>query len=165
MLIYCFLFLTEIALVRTFSTRGYLLPQLTLLFVTVYATKHSLKETLWMSFFCGFVHEIISPQFFGTYIWSFVLSGLFIFMVTRKWTDQEASFPMVIWIIGSATLLFHVWVYIYDLMLALFGLLSLPAFGKLFFSRLIWIYLTNILLFYPIRFVFRLIPHEKPFQV
>ena len=158
------LFLAEIALVKTFTSQFYLLPQLTLLFIIVYALSHTLSETIWISFAVGFIHEIVSAQFFGAYIWTFLLSGIFIYLVTSKWTDRKISLPAAVGLVASTTLLFSWWAYVYNLLIALVGLSGNLPVGNFFFWKLIWTTVANLLLFYPVKFIQRLIPDEKSLQ-
>lgn len=152
------LFLFEVAASQVFSPAFYFFPQILLVFVVIFSFRHSFSETLWFSFATGLLSEFFSGFPFGSYVFAFSFSGILTYLATRKLTPREIAFPVSSFLIVLATLLFGLWIYLYQSFASLTGLVSLenPWVLNDFFSGKIWGRLFwNILFLYPVKLIFR----------
>ncbi len=157
----CFLivlFLLEISAIKVFSTVPYLIPRLTLLLVMVFALANSFTATIWFSFASGFLMEIFSGAFFGAFIFAYALVGAMVYLLTRKFTAQDLGFYTAVFLVVLQTLFFGIWVYLFSRLAGFMNNGEYVAFRELFDLKLIWVLLVNILFFYPIRAIFKLLP-------
>ena len=141
-----------------FSQEPQFIPQLVLLFVIVFALTHSLVETLWVSFLAGFFEELFSGIFFGAHIWAFVLTGVVIYLITRNLTAEEIKFPTALFLVALASVFYVFAIYAYDSALNLLEAGNIQSlhyyFPQIFFLEIV----LNIVLFFPIRAVYKLVP-------
>lgn len=154
------LFLIEVACRKVFSGHLYLIPQFTLLFVMIFATREPFVETLWFAFLAGFFLEWFSGLFFSADIVGLALTGVAAYLLTRKLTSQQTNLFTAIFLVILGTLFFPLFVYLYLIFASSLGLTAAPAFTDLLSTRLIWTALSNSLFFYPIRFIF----YARPFS-
>lgn len=151
-------FLIFSAGLKVFSGRPYLVPELVLFAVIIFALRRSFTEVLWFSFFAGFLLEIFSGHFFGSRIFATALSGLVIYFITRKLTDREFSMPAMIFLVVIATLLSHSLTYFYHVFFAVFGLTQGIPFSALLNTRIIGTLAMNLAFFYPAFFLHKFLP-------
>lgn len=152
------LFLLQAAAIKVWSGSAYIIPQLILLFVVIFALNHSLPETLWFSFGAGGLLELYSGQFFGSQIVSLVVTGLMVYFITRHLTTQELAVPMVISLVVLATGLFGLWIFLYQGLVGFLGIAPVAALKMFYSFQLIWTAILNLLFVYPVQFIFRLLP-------
>lgn len=151
------LFLLSTSAIKVFSGAYYLVPQLVLLFVIIFATTHSFAETLWMSFALGFLQELFSGVFFGAYIIAFVMTGLLVYFITRNLTAQEVSAETVIFLVVLTTFLFDFWIFGYNNLASLLGI-SLPlSLRHIYSAKIVWTIVVNFLFFYPLELIFKIL--------
>lgn len=152
------LFWVEVALWQVFSASSAFLPHLVLLFVIIFALTHSFVETLWVSFFAGFLKELFSGSFFGGQICAMVLAGLVVYFVTRNLTAQEIRLPTMVFLVIFASLIYYVMIYLFNFGTAVLGLSRAMDFGGYFHPKFLWAFLLNIFLFLPLRWVSTFLP-------
>ena len=127
-----------------------MIPQLTILFVLVFAVTHSTQETVWMSFAVGVLAEFSSGVFFGGQIFIHLFTAILAYFVTRKLTDREINWPTVIMLVAGSTLLLPLWIFLYEHLFALFGMTRAASFSQLYSWHLIWTIIINFIFFYPL---------------
>lgn len=161
------LFFLQSSLILAWGDRARLMPQWLLLFIIIFALENRLSEIIWFGFLAGFLMELFSGWFFGSYIFTLVICGVVVYLVTRKLTPQKISAPLLIFLIAIATLIFPAAVYLYNLFFAGLGLggAAWPAAGDFFTLSLFWTALSNLIMFYPLQFgakiLARLLPENK----
>lgn len=153
------LFIVQAAALKVFAGKYHFVPQLTLVFVVLFAIRHSYLETLWFSFAAGFLNEIFSGRAFGGDILAMVGAGLLIYFFTRKLTAREIVLPTVFFLVILATAVFHVLAAGYSMLLGLAAIgvgVKLSSLYVGFFSTLF----MNLLFFYPIALLERFLPKQ-----
>ena len=149
------LFLIEIAALGVFSRADVWFPQLLLLAVIIFALKHSLSEIVWFSFVTGFLGELFSGFFFGTWILAFLATGIIIYFITRKLTSRDISFVTVVFIVTVSTLFFPLWAFFYSGLLSLVQISDPITFGDFYRVSILWTVLSNLVVFYPLNHAFK----------
>lgn len=152
------LFLLQTAALQVWSVAVPFVPQLVLLLAIVFALAYSLPETLWFSFFAGFLLELFSAQFFGAQILAIVLTALTVYFITRRLTTQEISFLGASLLVVLSTLLLGLWIFLYDGLISFLGVTEPLSWRSLLSSKIFWTILANLLFFYPVRAIFKLLP-------
>ena len=118
--IYAFvLFWLESAFQQVFP-RSYFIPQLLILFITAAAISRDLKEVVWLSFLIGFLGELFSGLYFGTFISSTLLAAAITYFMTRNITSQDISFGTAIALISAQAILLPLWAWIFNLIISKF---------------------------------------------
>lgn len=158
------LFLVQVAATEVFSENLHLIPQLTLLFVVVFALTHTLVETLWLSFVSGFLLEFFSGAFSGSQIFAVVAVGLVVYFLTRRLTVRDITFPTALMLVGFTTLWFTFGMFLFHSAAVIVNFT--PDFLPLrnfYTAKLIWTVILNLLFFYPVRLGFKFfrLMHEK----
>ncbi len=143
---------------RVFAGVSYLIPRLVLLLVVAFALTSSFAATLWFSFAAGMLAEFFSGRFFGAMAFAYILAGISVYLLTRKLTAQEIGFYTGAILAVLQTLLFGISVYIFGLVAGLINSGEVTEFREIFNQKLVWTALVNIVFFYPVRGVFRLLP-------
>ena len=153
------LFWLEAALQKAFGP-SYLIPQLLVLFITVFAVSRELKESLYWCFIVGLLGELFSGLYFGTFIFLCIVACLNAYFVTRKITSQEVSFSTVAVILALQAVTLPLAAYFFTL--AVGGLSFTPILGfKIFFNVSIFTrFFANYLLFFPINKLFKIFLDE-----
>lgn len=154
------LFLIFSAGLTAFSGSAYLMPELVLLAVVIYALRRSFAEVLWYSFVAGLLLEFFSAQYFGARIFAVTITALVVYYVTRKLTDREVTMLAAVFLVALATILSHVLVYLFHAFFALFGAAYGIPLAGLFSTRAIWTLIINLLFFYPMFFIHKFLPKE-----
>lgn len=149
------LFLVQSSMLLVAGGRSFLVPQLVLLFIIIFALSHSFDATLWQSFVAGLLLELFSGWFFGSYIFGLITCGLVIYLITRNLTPQEISIPLTVALVALATVLLPAAAYLYNVFFSLIGLADLPRFLSFFSFSLLWTAGVNFLFFYPLMFAGR----------
>lgn len=158
-LLYLFvLFLLQTAALKVFAQEFFLIPHLVLLFVIIFALNHSFPQALWIGFLGGFLLELFSGQFFGAQIFSLLLIAAAVYFVTRNLTTQEISAPAIIFLVVLGTALFGFWIFSYTALASFLGIVKPAALGDLYSIKIFWSLIVNLLFFYPVRFIFELLP-------
>lgn len=152
------LFVLQIAALKVWTANGNWVPQLILLFVIFFALTHSLPETVWFGFLAGFLEELFSGHFFGAHIVAIILIGLLLYFVTRNLTTQEVAAPTAATLVILATLFFPLWVFSYHSLAAFLGIAEPLSPNTLYSAKVVATIVINLLFFYPIRLLFRILP-------
>ena len=147
-----FLFLIETAGRKVLEQNSFFVPMLLLLACLAAAQKFSIPKTLWTTFFAGFLLEIFSGQFFGSYIFGLEFAVLPIWLLTRRITrrDDSALGGAIFAAVGTVFFVFGIYAYC-----GLFGLLGFGEggdFKSFFSSKLLWTIAVNVIAFYPVKF-------------
>lgn len=151
------LFLIQTAAVEVFSKSRYLVPQLLLLYLIVFASAHTLVETVWMGMLAGFLAEFFSGLFFGSVLLGLAVTAAAVYFVTRNLTAQEISgWPAVLLVI-LASLFFNFSLYLVHNAAGLLHIAaSLPLRYFLSGATTLTV-ISNLIFFYPVRAVFRIL--------
>lgn len=152
------LFLIESAGVKVFRSQGQLFPQLLLLLILVAAIRRPFAESLWLGFLAGLLSEIFCGLAFGTHIFSFLVEVLLVYAVTRKITTQEISPPSAALLVVLVSAAFLLSSYAYSELLSLLGQGARLPLKAYFSSAIFWTMFLNLLCFYPIKWVFDVLP-------
>lgn len=152
------LFLLQVSGVKVFSETRYLVPQLLLLFVIIFAVANSFTQTLWVSFGAGFFLEWFSGAFFGSQIFALTAAGLVAYFLTRKVTAREVSLLTVLFLVVLETLVFGFWVYLFNVAAAGLNLAPGLAFRSVFQWNVLLTCFVNLLFFWPVNFFYKLLP-------
>lgn len=156
-----FLFLLESAGRKVLVQDFYFVPALLLLVSIAAAIRKSLPEALWLSFFAGFLLEIFSGLGFGSYIFALSLTSALIFFMTRKVAAQDVSAfsSAVLVVLGTALFVFGI--FAYNGFFSLLGLGKVPVLQSLLGSKMLWTLALNVIAFYPVKFVFDILPKRE----
>lgn len=155
------LFLFETAAQKVFARGAIFIPQLTLMFIIVFAMgRTTLPEILWFGFGVGFVGELFSGLFFGSMILGATAAGLGVYFATRTFTSQEASFGRVVFVVAAGTALFVFASQAYHALAAALGLAQPMSLSISILKKTAWAILANFIIFYPLRFLL----NAKPFS-
>jgi len=155
------LFLLQASGLRVLPDLRFLVPQFVLLFVVLIALRKSVPQVVWFSFIGGFLLELISGLFFGGLIVSLMLTGLLIYFVSRNLAQLATSIWMAALYTGLATLLTPFWVFIYQILIALFDISPAVPLRNLYSINIIWTIVLNLVFFYLLRRAMRYLPHEE----
>jgi len=148
------LFLLESAFQRVFSG-SYFIPQLLILFITVFAISRDFRETIWMSFIAGFLGELYSGLYFGAFISQMLLACFLAYFLTRNVTSQDISISTALILVAALTVSLPLWAFIFNLLVSGLGLGNHPPFGEFYSWNLLWRGLVNLLFFFPINRLFK----------
>lgn len=154
-------FLTNAAGVQVFSSKVFLFPELLLLATLIFALNFSFGETLWFAFGVGFFAELFSGSFFGGEIVAFVCTGLLVYFITRNLTSQHTSFLTAVFVVALASVSFALGLYAYNSLIAIFNLTQYIPFGNFISTRIFWTILVNLIVFYPMTFIFKVLQNER----
>ncbi len=152
------LFLLQSSAYTVFGEITHFVPQLTMILVIIFALTHSLPEILWFSFISGFFLEFFSSLFWGAYVVAMIITGLLSYLATRRLAQQELSAPLTAFLIILGTLFFGFWVFSYDFLMVALDLSSGFGFGEWFSLKIFWTMFVNLIFFYPILLIYRLLP-------
>lgn len=148
------LFLLQVSGVKVFSEARFLIPQLLLLFVIIFALSHSFTQTLWVSFGAGFLLEWFSGAYFGSQIFALTASGLVAYFLTRNVTTREISIPTALFLVLLTTVFFGFWIFAFNL--AADGL----HLASIFQWNVFLTCLVNLIFFWPVNFFYKLLLSE-----
>ena len=149
-----FLFLLQTASLNVFSNVPYVVPQLLLLFVIILSLTHSLPEAVWFAFTAGFLAEVFSGLFFGTYIFGFVVIGVAVYVTTRHLISQEIMILPTAILVISGTLLLPLLAYFFNWFAsALYSTVAVPI-RNFYPPAIIWTVFSNLIFCYPITKIF-----------
>lgn len=151
------LFLLQVAAIGVFPGASVWFPQLVLLYVIAYALNHAFVQTLWLSFGAGLLSELFSTVSFGSSTAAFFITGILIYVVTRRLTSRDVSLKTLIFLIVPATLLFPIWVYAYSGVLALFQISEGIGFADFYTITILWTAFSNLIFFFPVNFLISLL--------
>lgn len=160
-LLLIFMFLLQIAALQVFSSAPRAVPQLLLLSVIVLSLTHSLSEAVWYAFFAGWLGEVFSGLFFGTYIFGFVVVGIAVYLITRHLTSQEATILTTVILVISGTLLLPFLAYWFNWFASsLYSILPFPI-RNFYPPAIIWTAISNLIFSYPIAKIFNFFSRLK----
>ncbi len=148
------LFLAQTAAVSVWAPASFLIPQLTLLLVLLFALNFSLVETLWFSFFTGFLHEIYSGLIFGSQIFSFVIIAILLYLITRKLTAQDITLPTGLVLVLLSTIGFLIMEFLYTRSLGFLEPDNLVLWKQFFDFQFFWTVLVNMFFYFIVKYVF-----------
>jgi len=149
------LFWLEAAFRKVFAT-SYFVPQFVILFITVFAVSRDMKETLYWCFIAGFLGELFSGLYFGTFIFMCIIAAAITHFVTRKAAYQDISFSTVMVIVALQVLLLPFFAWLFNLAVGGLGLTVHPPLAEFFSWKLVWRMVMNMFLFFPINKSFRI---------
>lgn len=158
--IYLFLFLLvlfwiEAAFQKVFAG-SFFVPQFVILFITVFVISRDLKETLYWSFAAGFLGELFSGLYFGSFIFMCIAAAVIAYFVTRNVTAQDISFSTVAVTVSLQVILLPFFVWVFNILAGGLGLTSHPPFSEFFTWKLGIRLFMNLIFFFPINRIFRI---------
>ena len=153
------LFWLEAAFQKVFGA-SFFIPQFVILFVTVFAISRDLKETLYWCFAAGFLGELFSGLYFGPFLFMCLIAALAAYFVTRKVTAQDISISTVLVIVLLQAVLLPLGAWFFNAAVGGLGLAVYPPFLEFFSWKLILQVLVNVIFFFPINKLFRVIFDE-----
>lgn len=154
-------FLIQTAAARVWSDDSYFIPQLVLLFTIIFSLTRPLRESLWYAFAAGFFLELFSGLYFGAHIFSLVLSALVVYVVTRNFTVRDLGVGTAVLLAACGAVFLPLALYGYQGLMAFFGFASGPAARDFFSFALFFTAVLNVLLIYPLRLIFKLLPQDE----
>lgn len=154
------LFLISTAALRVFTPQAVFLPHLTLVLVVIFALNRSLPETIWFSFIAGFLSELFSGLAFGSQIFAFTMCGIAVYLLTRKITARHVSPPVVLLVVCGSTVAYYLFLSAASSFFVAFDHRSVLPLGEAMNWSLLWRVVANIVLFYPLNFVYKLLPKQ-----
>lgn len=152
-----FLFLVETAARKVLEQNSFFVPMLVLLVCLAAALKFSVQRTIWFCFFAGFLLEIFSGRFFGSYIFALEFTALSILLITRKVITRDAAGLNIVFLAILGTLFFVLGIFIYESLFALLGFGTGPSWKSFFRSKLLWTIAVNLIAFFPVKFFFNIL--------
>lgn len=143
-------FLLETAALGAFARWSYVVPQLTLLVILVFAARHSLAESVWLSFAAGFMGELFSGSFFGSRLAAFILIAVLLHSVTRSLISRDMAASSSAILTTASTLFFPLGIFLSTLVFFVAGLADAPALGDFYSAKIILTIFANLVFFYPV---------------
>lgn len=154
------LFLVESAARKVVEQNFFFVPMLVLLACLVVVLKFSVARIVWLVFFAGFLLEIFSGQFFGSYLFALGLMASVMLFLTRRVAIREASVLNSFFLVILATLLFFFGIFLYSGLFSLLGFGNGRVWKNFLSSELLWTIAVNLAMFYPVKFFFTILSRQ-----